>query len=126
MTDQGCAVVLVAVGILASGGVMFFVGVKSLGLGLTLGVFTGAVFGVTVYGTFRHLHERYHRNKQAKRTERADLSRRLNSLMCDGCAEEDRLAAEYGGWYGTVHTFYFSSREFVARFRSVNAGKCLG
>jgi hypothetical protein len=32
----------------------------------------------------------------------------------------------YSGWSGSVHTFYFSCREFTARFRAMNASKVLG
>jgi hypothetical protein len=75
--------------------------------------------------TWRPCHEKYHRDLKAREAERAKLERRLESVLCATCSEESHLAARYGGWHGTVHTFYFSSDHFAAALERANPGKCL-
>lgn len=69
---------------------------------------------------------KYQEELQAKEHARQALVDRLESLRCPDCAQLDRFAAGYGGWYGTIHTFYFSNQNFVRLFKNANPGKCLG
>lgn len=75
--------------------------------------------------TWRPCQEKYRRDLKAREAERARLERRLESLLCETCSEEGRFASEYDGWYGSVHTFYFSSADFAAALERANPGKCL-
>ncbi len=84
----------------------------------TVGFGLYAVFPWCVRSHREALRER----ERARRAIEDDLER----CLCDQCAEETEVAAEYDGWSGTVHTFYFSNREFARRFCRVNAGKVLG
>ena len=54
----------------------------------------------------------------AERQRRAPLFR--------NCAAAGRLAVEYDGWHGTVHTFAFDSARYADRFRQANSGKIIG
>jgi hypothetical protein len=45
--------------------------------------------------------------------------------LCSTCCEENARAVEYGGWHGSVHTFYFSHSSFAGAFERANPGKCL-
>jgi hypothetical protein len=96
---------------------------KGLAIGLGLVVAAGSV--ALIAATYKGCREKYQRQKNEKRRKRRELVDRLESLMCDHCAEEVKIAARYGGWYGTIHTFYFSSDEFAARVEEANRGKCL-
>lgn len=69
---------------------------------------------------------RLHRDAKEKRLRaRADLEKRFRSLYTSNCSECEDLAASYGGWQHTVHTFFFSNPKFAHQFRCLNAGKCL-
>jgi len=62
------------------------------------------------------------RRERARQAIEDDLTR----YLCDSCAREALVAAEYDGWSGTVHTFYFANAEFAILFTQANAGKVLG
>jgi hypothetical protein len=97
---------------------------SSVPLAIALSFLAAAATTATVVATFRWCNERYKREVQAKQARRRELEDRLASLLCGDCSEKDQ-AAEYGGWYGSIHTFYFSSSKFAALVEQVNAGKCL-
>lgn len=90
---------------------------------LSLLLVAGTVVLLSV--TWRSCQARYRRHLTAKKAERARLERRLESLLCDTCSRESRCAAEYEGWYGSVHTFYFCNADFATALERANPGKCL-
>jgi hypothetical protein len=97
----------------------------SVPLAVCLFLLAAAATTGLIAATFRWCKEKYEREVRAKRLRRRELEDRLASLLIPDCAEEGEWAAEYGGWYGSVHTFYFSSGEFACLVEEANPGKCL-
>jgi hypothetical protein len=93
--------------------------------GAILAILALAITAGLVLATFRRCHEKYQRDCRAKQAQRADLERRLQSLLSHSCCEREKLAASYEGWHGSVHTFLFSSSQFAGAFEQANPGKCL-
>jgi hypothetical protein len=52
--------------------------------------------------------------------------RKRQAPVFRNCAAPGQLAVEYGGWYGTIHTFHFQSAVYAERFRESNRGKIVG
>jgi hypothetical protein len=98
---------------------------RSALLAVSLSVLATATTAGVVAATYRWCQEKYDREVRDKQLRRRELEDRLKSLLYPDCAEEGQLAAEYGGWYGSIHTFYFSSGEFAAFVEEANPGKCL-
>jgi hypothetical protein len=98
---------------------------RSAPLAICLAVLAGATTAGVVAATYRWCWDKYDREVRAKQLRRRELEDRLESLLCRDCAEEEHLAAEYGGWYGSIHTFYFSSGEFADLVEEANPRKCL-
>jgi hypothetical protein len=113
------------IGAIATALVFFPLLLVSKGLAIGLGLLVGAGFIALFVATYKGCSAKYQREKKEKRRQRRELEDRLDSLMCKHCAEEVRIAAKYGGWYGTIHTFYFSNDEFATRVEAANPGKCL-
>lgn len=84
-----------------------------------------ALTAVVVVASFSRCQRKYRRDKNEKEARRAELKRRLDSLLSPDCSQKGRFAAQYDGWYGTVHTFYFSNGTFADRLERANPGKCL-
>ena len=93
----------------------------AVGLGLLFAAITTAI----VVLTYPACRARYWKHVQIRKSKQARLEQELNSLLSASCCEEDSLAVEYNGWQGSVHTFYFSSRQFADAFIRANPGKCL-
>jgi hypothetical protein len=74
--------------------------------------------------TWQRCQEKHRLDLEAREAERARLKRHLESLLSKTCSEKTRLAAQYHGWNGSVHTFYFSSAGFAAALERANPGKC--
>src|SRR5262249_29993964 len=98
---------------------------KSVTLAALLSLLVIVVAVVLLVTTWRPCQRKYRRDLKARDAELARLEHRLESLLSDTCSEASRLAAEYDGWYGSVHTFYFSSADFAAAVERANPGKCL-
>jgi hypothetical protein len=94
-------------------------------LAICLSLLAAAATTAVIVATYRWCQEKYERAVRAKQRRRRELEDRLTSLLSPDCAEKGRLAAEYGGWYGSVHTFYFSSEGFARFLEGANRGKCL-
>jgi hypothetical protein len=93
-------------------------------LAICLSLLAAATTIAVIATTFRWCREKYEREVQAKRRGRRELEDRLAALLSPSCAAEGR-AADYDGWYGSIHTFYFSNAEFAALVEEANRGKCL-
>ena len=50
---------------------------------------------------------------------------RVIAEMRPGCASQS-VAVQYGGWYGTVHSFTFANHEYGTLFQSANQKKLVG
>lgn len=98
---------------------------KSRTLAIVLSALTGATTLGLVIATFKHFQKGYLKHKARKKSQREKLERKLDSLLCPTCAEEEQLAASYEGWSGSVHTFWFASAAFARLFRASNPRKCL-
>lgn len=83
---------------------------------VSLGLLVGATFGAC--------QKSYEVRREERFRELALLEAKHESLLCTSCAAERGLAAQYRGWYGTVHTFAFANGEFVGLFVGCNPGKC--
>jgi hypothetical protein len=97
----------------------------SVALAFVLAMLTTALTVAIVVLTSSRCQQRYRRILRERQEERAELEEQLNALLSQSCCEEDRLAADYDGWHGSVHTFYFASAQFVRAFEEANRGKCL-
>jgi hypothetical protein len=60
-----------------------------------------------------------------RREEYEQLRAEAERLMTPHCACLDEAVC-YEGWYGSVHTFLFASRDYAAAFMDANRGKVLG
>ncbi len=97
----------------------------SVPLAIIVGAVILAGMVIVLVITFNWCRQKYDRDVKTKNTERARLEQRLDALLSPSCSEESRLAADYEGWHGSVHTFYFSSQKFITVFERANPGKCL-
>jgi hypothetical protein len=98
---------------------------RSVPMAVILGLVITGLTAAIVIPTFWWCHAKYQRDVKAKKAQRKRLEDQLNALLSQSCCEEDELAAEYGGWHGSVHTFYFASKQFAGAFERANPGKCL-
>lgn len=98
---------------------------RSVSSAVVLGLLLAAVTTAIILLTFSWCQAKYQRNVQAKKVQRARLEQKLNALLSQSCCDECRLAAQYDGWHGSVHTFYFASGQFASAFERSNPGKCL-
>jgi hypothetical protein len=57
--------------------------------------------------------------------EQGRLQGARNMLLYPSCACAGQIAADYGGWHGSVHTFSFANAEFGEAFESSNHGRIL-
>ena len=108
-----------------AGAVPFLARVPVVGA-LVLGSIWAVIVGLGVYALFPWSRRTHARMLRRRERDRRDLADRLDRYLTDDCAEDARLAAEYDGWDGSIHRFYFTSRQFADEFRRANAGKVLG
>ena len=117
----------VSIGLIGAGVTLLFFAMfyQTAWLGTALCLLSAAMTVGILIATYSYYQEKYERANRFKRQKQLELTDHLDSLMSDTCATEGQLAASYEGWYGTIHTFYFSSREFASRIEQINRGKCL-
>ncbi len=95
-------------------------------VGVLLGSVWVAVVTLGVVALYPPSARAYRGMLHRRERDRQLLEDRLERSLSEGCAEERKLAVEYAGWNGSIHRFYFSSRQFAREFRRANAGKVLG
>jgi hypothetical protein len=49
--------------------------------------------------------------------------RKRQAPLFRACAAAGKLAVQYEGWHGTIHTFHFDSPQYADWFRQANSGK---
>jgi hypothetical protein len=85
------------------------------------------VMGTTlVIASYPWFQQKYEADVGRKKSECEKLEKRLASLLSPTCCAHDTLAVAYGGWQGTVHSFFFSSQQYAEALEKANPGKCWG
>ena len=118
--------VAVIFGLLLASAVVILLWEKPLLFAITLGAVLAVVLSFGMSPLLSWCSRSHRRALLQREKARQALEDELARCLCDNCASEDHIAAEYDGWSGTVHTFYFANAEFALLFTQANAGKVLG
>lgn len=104
--------------------IVFFLAYRhSLFLAILLTFLVVAVTVTAEVLLYPRFQREYLEQLETKRQQKEEIEQRLAALQCGGCSCDDRLAASYRGWAGTVHTFHFVSQRFAGYFCHHNRGK---